>query len=189
MKKLLFATAIVASVCIIGCKGSGGGNPSEVLSEFFDAMIKKDKVKIKELSTAESASMLSLMEMGMEKGGKDMDKFDKTKMEIGTAIIDGDKAKVPVKEKGNGETVNFPMKKEGGKWKVAFDKTSMMEMATDKMKDKGMNIGDSLTNAMDKLKGMNTDSLSDAVKKAMKDVNMDDVKKEVDKAMEEVKTK
>lgn len=187
MKKLLFATLFVVSVSIIGCKNSGSGNPSEVLSAFFDAMIKKDKEKIKDLSTAESASMLSLMEMGMEKGGKDMDKFDKTKMEIGTAIIDGDKAKVPVKEKGNGETVNFPMKKEGGKWKVAFDKTSVMEMATDKMKEKGVNVGDSLANAMDKLKGINLDSMKDEVNKAMKDVNVDDIKKEMNKAVEESK--
>lgn len=183
MKKLLLATVIVASVCIIGCKNSGGENPSVVLSEFFDAMIKKDKVKIKDLSTAESISMLSLMEMGMEKGAKDMDKFDKNKMEIGTAVIDGDKAKVPVKEKGNGETVNFFMKKEGGKWKVAFDKASIMEMAADKMK--GMNLGDSLTNAMDKVKSVNLDSMKDELNKAMKDVDVDELKNKVKNSLEE----
>jgi hypothetical protein len=185
MKKLLFSIALIASACIIGCKSNDGGNPSEVLSQFFDAMTKKDKVKIKELSTAESASMLSLLEMGMEKGGEDMDKFDKSKMEFGTAVIDGDKAKVPVKDKAKGETVNFPMKKEGGKWKVAFDKTSIMEMATDKLKD--TNIGDSLSDAVDKLKGLNSDTLKNELDKAMKDVNMDEVKKEMKKALEESK--
>ncbi len=188
MKKLLLATVIVASVCIIGCKNGGGGeNPSTVLSEFFDAMIKNDKVKIKDLTTAESASMLSMMEMGMEKGGKDMNKFDNNKMEIGTAVIDGDKAKVPVKEKGKSETVNFLMKKEGGKWKVAFDKASIMEMATDKMK--GTNIGDSLTSAMGKLKSANIDSIKDEVNKAMKDVDLDELKNKVKNSLEESKQK
>jgi hypothetical protein len=189
MKKMLFAAALVASVCIIGCKNNDSGNPTEVLIQFFDAMSKQDKVKIKELTTAESSSMISLMEIGMDKSGKDMEKFDKSKMEFGTAVINGDNAKVPVKEKGKGETTNFSMKKEAGKWKVAFDKASMMEMATGKMNDKGIDISDSLTDAVDKLKSMNLDSMTDEIKKGMKDINTDEMKKEMDKAMEEIKKK
>ena len=158
MKKLVFAAAI-ATFAFIGCKDNKNGSPKEVLSAWFDAMAKKDMATVKELSTPESQSMISLMEMGMKDSAasKETEKYDKTKMEFGEPIIDGDNAKVPVKEKSSGETTNFPMKKVNGQWKVAFDKSSMMQMGMDKMKDEKISTGgtesvnmDSITNEMNK---------------------------------------
>ena len=74
--------------------------------------------------------MIGMIEMGMNmaKGKEEMPKFDVNDMEFGEVKIDGDKATVPVKEKKSGESMNYTLKKESGKWKVAFDKSSMILM-------------------------------------------------------------
>jgi hypothetical protein len=150
--------------------GNAGGDPKTTLSNFFDALSKKDIATARKFATEESKSMLDMMEMGMnmDKSSKDNDKYDKSKMEFGDAKIDGDKATIAVKEKGSGETMNFTMKKEKGTWKVAFDKASMMNMGMEKMKEKGMNPVDSLNKAMDDIKNMNTDSLKAGMEEGMK---------------------
>ena len=175
MKKILFAISILCLCGFVSCKSVSSDNPNEVLSQFFDAMAKQDTVKIKALSTKDSEQMLSMMKMGMSMADakKDLEKYDKTKMEFGTAIINGDNAKVPVKDKASGETVNFPMKKEDGKWKVAFDKSSIMEMGMEKMKDSKSNLGDSLQKGMDELKNINMDSMMQEVKKAMDTIKIE----------------
>ena len=175
MKKLLFAVSLLCSIAFVSCKSNSGGNPNEVLSQFFDAMAKQDTVKIKALTTKESESMLGMINMGMSMADskKDLEKYDKTKMEFGTAVIDGDNAKVPVKDKASGETVNFPMKKQDGQWKVAFDKSSVMQMGMEKMKEGKMNMGDSLEKGMDALKDVNMDSMMNEVKKAMDTTKME----------------
>jgi hypothetical protein len=86
-------------------------------------------------------------------------------MEIGDALVEGDKATIPIKDKISGESSKFVLKKEGGSWKVAFDMGSIMEMATDKMKEKGFNA-DSLSKMMDELKKMNIDSLAESFDKS-----------------------
>ncbi len=169
MKKILFAISIICLIGFVSCKSGSGGNPNEVLSQFFDAMAKQDTVKIKALSTKESEQMLSMMKMGMSMtdAKKDLEKYDKTKVEFGTAVINGDNAKVAVKDKASGETINFSMKKEAGQWKVVFDKSSIMEMGMDKMKKGKINLSDSLQKGMDEMKNINMDSLMKEVKKAM----------------------
>jgi hypothetical protein len=174
MKKMLLAVTVTASLLFLGCNGAGGGDPKTVLVAFFDALSKKDIAGAKKLATKESESMIAMMEMGMNMAkdvkNEEMDKFDKTKMEFGEAKIDGDKATVAVKDKNSGESTNFILKKESGNWKVAFDKASMMQMGTDKMKEKGMNpeaAMDSLNSGMDKLKDLNMDSLGDKMKESM----------------------
>ena len=175
MKKLLLIATVLCAMAFVSCKTNSGGNPNEVLAEFFDAMAKQDTVKIKVLTTKDSEQMLSMMRMGMSMADskKDMAKYDKSKMEFGTAVINGDNAKVPVKDKASGETVNFPMKKEDGKWKVAFDKTSVMEMGMEQMKGNNKNMGDSLEKGMDALKDVDMDSMMNEVKKAMDTTKMD----------------
>ena len=169
MKQILFAALVLCTITFLSCKSNNNSNPNEVLSQFFDAMAKQDTVKIKALSTKESESMLNLMKMGMSMADakKDLEKYDKTKMEFGTAVINGNNAKVPVKDKASGETVNFPMKKEDGQWKVAFDKSSVMEMGMEKMKDSKMNVGDSIKKGMEEMKDLNMDSLMNEVKKSI----------------------
>jgi hypothetical protein len=169
MKKIIFTALLFSSAWIMSC-GNTGGDPKTTLSNFFDALSKKDIATARKFATEESKSMLDMMEMGMnmDKSSKDNDKYDKSKIEFGDAKIDGDKATIAVKEKGSGETMNFTMKKEKGAWKVAFDKASMMNMGMEKMKEKGMNPVDSLNKAMDDIKNMNTDSLKAGMEEGMK---------------------
>lgn len=163
MKKFFMAIALASCVCLItGC--SSGGDPKATLSAFFNAMSKKDIAAARKLSTEDSKGMLDLMEKGLttQQDNAETDKYDKSKMEIGEPKIDGDKATIAVKEKGSDETVNFTLKKESGTWKVAFDKASIMEMATDKMNEKGVSI-DSLRESMKDLKNINIDSLKGGI--------------------------
>ncbi len=168
MKNLFLVFALASSVFLITGCGSSGGDPKATLSAFFDAMSKKDIAAARNLATADSKNMLDLMETGlkMSKDNTDTDKYDKSKMEIGEAKIDGDKATIAVKEKEADETVNFTLKKESGEWKVAFDKASIMEMATDKMKEKGVSL-DSLHESMEELKNINIDSLKEGIDKGI----------------------
>jgi hypothetical protein len=165
MKKILLSVLVFSTVIFFSCK-SGGSDPKAVLTEFFDALSKKDIAAARKLATEDSKSMLDMMEMGMkmDANSKETDKYDKTKMEFGEPKIEGDKATIAVKEKGSGETLNFTLKKEKGNWKVAFDKASMMTMGMDKMKEKGIDANETIKNAMDS-------------------VNMDEVRKGVDEGL------
>ncbi|MBC7936938.1 MAG: DUF4878 domain-containing protein [Rhizobacter sp.] len=167
MKKVLLAAIAGMVIMFSGCK-SGGGDPKTVLSEFITLLHKKDLAGARKLATADSKTMLDMTEMGMKTDSKEFDKYKPDNMEYGEAKIDGDKATVAVKEKDSGETMNYVLKKEGGTWKVAFDKATIMGMATEKMGEKGINITDSITNAIDEIKQMDTDSLSDALKEGSK---------------------
>lgn len=171
MKKMLLTVTVTASLLFAGCN-AGGGDPKTVLVAFFTALSKKDIAGAKKLATKDSEAMFSMIEMGMNmsKDNKDMEKFDNTKMEFGETKIEGDKATVAVKEKTSGETVNYILKKEGGGWKVAFDKASLMQMGADKMKEKGMDTNaamDTLSEGLDKMKNMNMDSLNGKMKEGL----------------------
>ncbi len=169
MKKLILAAALVSITFFFSCK-TGGGDPKAVLSEFFEALGKKDLAKARTLATADSKQLLDLMEMGLKSGdAKDMPDYDKSKMEFGEVKMDGEKATVAVKDKTSGEVTNFPLKKENGTWKVAFDKSSMMEMGMQKMKEKGLdNTVDSLKKGMDELNNINIDSLKGQMEEGLK---------------------
>lgn len=164
MKKFMFALALLGGIVLYsGCKGGGSGDPKKTLEAFFDALAKKDIEAARKLATAESKSMLDMMEMGMKMAKddtKETDKYDKTKMEFGEPKIEGDKATIAVKEKASGESTNFSLKKEGGEWKVAFDKASMMQMGMEKINEKG-GI-DSLTNEI----GAGADSIGKSLEEA-----------------------
>ncbi len=164
MKKLLMAAVVCTTVFLVSCNSTDTSNPKTVLMSFFDALTKKDISAARKLATAESKSMLDMMEMGMKMGGADKkdDKYDKEKMEFGDAKIEGDKATVPVKDKTSGETTNFTLKKEGGGWKVAFDKASMMNMGMDKAKEKGMDTNEGIDKMKDSM-----DSLGNKMKDLM----------------------
>lgn len=179
MKKLLFIAFIAATTLFVSCK-SGGGDPKAVLGQFFDALSKKDMVAARKLSTTDSKQMLDLMEMGMKSDSKEESaKYDASKMEFGEAKIDGDKATVPVKDKASGETMNYTLKKEGGAWKVAFDKTSIMSMGMEKMNEEGINIGDSITNALDQIKSSDLDTLKKGLQEGAD--ALEDAKNKLDK--------
>lgn len=106
-----------------------------------------------------------MMEMGMKAAGgvQETSKFNKSKMDFSDAVIKGDNATVIVKEKGSGDSVNFPLKKEGGAWKVAFDMETMVQIGMDKMKQQNPGGEDSLQQQMNNLKKLNLDSIKDLI--------------------------
>ena len=166
-----FSLLIIASLlAFAGCKStSNGSNPKEVLTNFFDALAKKDVEGAKKYVTKDSEGMLDMVKMGMASVPDSASKmYSKDKMEIGDAVIEGDKATVAVKEKQTGEATDFVLKKEDGNWKVAFDKSTLMEMATKKMREKGKDFGgmDSLdiNHSMDALKNMSKEDMENAKK-------------------------
>ena len=143
MKRIILSAAIILAFGVIGCN-SGSDDPKGVLKSFMEALAKKDIEGAKKFATKDSEAMLGMIQMGMSMAPKDAkdSTYDKSNMEFGEAKIEGDKATVPVKDKRSGETVNYTLKKESGAWKVAFDKATMTQMGTDKMKEKGMDIND-----------------------------------------------
>lgn len=165
MKKALFLLLYLGFV-FVGCN-STGSDPKATLNAFFDAMSKQDIEAAKKLTTSESKGMIEMMEKGMQmaKQTDQSEKYDKQRMEIGEVLIEGDEATIPVKDKISGESSKFILKKEEGNWKVAFDMASMMEMANDKMKEKGFNE-DSLSKMMQEMKDMNIDSLTKSFDKS-----------------------
>jgi len=54
------------------------------------------------------------------------------------AVVNGDNATVTVTDKKSNESTDFLLKKEDGEWKVAFDMSTLMEMANKKMKEHGL---------------------------------------------------
>ncbi len=151
MKKIILYACAASFLFLAGCK-STGGDPKVVLTKFFDALSAKNIDEAKKYVTKDSEGMMSMVQMGMQNAGDKSDEmlnYGKENIEFGTATIDGDKATVPVKDKKSGETTDFTLKKESGDWKVAFDKSTLMEMAQKKMKDHGFGkmkngIGDSM---------------------------------------------
>lgn len=184
MKKFFVAALAACTLFVTSCGGGSGSDPKATLIAFFEAMGKKDFAAAKKLATKDSDAMFSLMEtaakLGSDKDKKDMD-FDKTKMEFGEAKIEGDKATVQVKDKASGEGTNFVLRKEDGSWKVAFNKSSMMEMGLEKAKEKGMENmdADKVEEGLEKLKNMDADSLKKAISEGMK--ALDTVTKALDK--------
>lgn len=166
MKKIMFLAITGLVVAFSGCQSSDSGNPKEVLTNFFKALSKKDVADAKKYATKDSEGMLNMMEMGM-KMSTDMKNDHEDKMmemiqnvEMGEPVINGDKATINVKDKKSGENTDFVLHKEEGKWKVAFDMSTLMEMGQKSMKDHGMDMGSE-----------NMDSLKHDMNKAMDSLN------------------
>ena len=169
MKNLSLVFCFACAMVLMGsCSSSPAGNPRDTLSAFFDAMSKKDMETVRKLTTSESKGMIDMMQMGMNMANDNsaLANYDKANMEIGEAIINGDEATVITKEKTTGESVTFSLKKQEGAWKVAFDMGSMMQMATDKMEEKGVKA-DRLKMMMNEMKNLNMDSLQKILKEGI----------------------
>ena len=191
MKKVMnsiFAVAVTALI-ITGCKGKDGvaDNPKAVLVAFFERMAKKDLEGAAKLATKDSKSTMDMMKKAMDMAEK-MKGTEKTEedpaedfknMKIGEAKIDGDNATVSVTNKKKNETVDFPLKKEDGSWKVDFSMGTLMKMGMDKAKEDGTEIN---PEDIDKMKDFNIDSLKkgfetiDSALKSMDPKQMDQMK-------------
>lgn len=186
MKKIILSVITVSIITLTGCN-SGGGNPKAVLSSFFDALGKKDFTTAKKYTTKDSEGMLGMVQMGMEHiadSAKGM-KYDKESVEIGDAAINGDVATIPVKEKKTGEITDFTLKKESGDWKVAFDKSTLMQMAQKKMKEHGFGGMHDSSRSMDENPMLMDTSAKEQMQNAQK--MMDSASKMLDKAKEDAK--
>lgn len=162
MKKIILILITTSVVILSGCK-SGGGDPKTVLDHFFKAISNKNIDEAKKYVTNDSQGMLGMMQMAMGNvpdSAKEM--FKKENIEMGDAVINGDRATIPVKDKKSGEETDFVLKKESGDWKVAFDKSTLMEMAQKKMKEHGMNGMGGMDNGNHE--NMNMDSLQNHLK-------------------------
>ena len=122
MKKITLYGIIILCVLLSGCKSN---DPKEVLINFMNAIVKKDANKAQQYATKESADMLTLIAMN---GKVKSEEYVRDSMELGEPIISGDKATIAVMEKGNDKVINYVLKKESGKWKVAFDKDTLEHM-------------------------------------------------------------
>ncbi|MEP6615813.1 MAG: hypothetical protein ABJA57_04510 [Ginsengibacter sp.] len=159
MKNFIFCVTALLSISMMGCKtGIGSQDPKAVLSDFFDALQNKDIATARKYATKESDQMLNMIETAMKMApdsAKQKD-YDKKNMEFGDAVIDGDRATVPMRDKRSGETTNFVLKKQDNSWKVAFDKETMTEMGKEKMKG---------------MKNKHLDGLADSSKKMLREMN------------------
>lgn len=195
MKKIAIVTLMAGFFALLmtGCKGkdkAAGGDPKTVLTAFFEKMAKKDIDGAAALCTKDSKSTMDLMKKGIEAAEKMKGKESEAKEEddfkdmlVGDAKIDGDNATVSVTNTKKKETVEFPLKKEGGDWKVDFTMTTLMKMGMDAKKDKGDDLfkdEDGSDTTLNDLKDMfNTDTLKEKMEEMNNELNkLKDVLKE-----------
>lgn len=195
MKKIAIVTLMAGFFALLmtGCKGkdkAAGGDPKTALTAFFEKMAKKDIDGAAALCTKDSKSTMDLMKKGIEAAEKMKGKESEAKEEddfkdmlVGDAKIDGDNATVSVTNTKKKETVEFPLKKEGGDWKVDFTMTTLMKMGMDAKKDKGDDLfkdEDGSDTTLNDLKDMfNTDTLKEKMEEMNNELNkLKDVLKE-----------
>jgi len=177
MKKILNFLVLGSAFAVIvaGCKGKGPANdPKAVVVAFFEKMAKKDIDGAAKLATKDSKAALDMMKKGMDMAEKmKTEKPEEDPMagfkdvEFGDAKITGDAAVVPITNKKEKETIEFPLKKEDGAWKVDFSMSTLMKMGKDKAAESGTDTFDNGgTENTDGLDALNADSLQEGLKKA-----------------------
>lgn len=181
MQKFISFFAIAGLLLIVSCNSSTktSGDPKQVLTEFFEALSKKDMVTAKKLATQDSEGMINMMQMSIKNmdAPQSSEQFDLKKLSIGDAVIEGNEAKVPVTKKDDAETMNFILQKENGDWKVAFNFETLARMAQEKMQEKGMNIPnvDSLLNTIPKGHVEKAEKALDSILKNSKELSKDKI--------------
>lgn len=174
MPIVIAATVLTLAV---GCKGkdSVGNDPKAVLVAFFEKMAKKDMDGAAKLATKDSKGTIDMMKKAItaaeqmkDMNTKEEDPTEDFKnMEFGDSKIDGENATVSVHNKKKNESFDFPLKKEGGSWKVDFSMGTLMKM--------GMNEAGKDNELMnDEKSDYNSDGVSDDMNKMM---NSDSLKK------------
>lgn len=176
MKKVFLFFAMAALFAGVGCNSGGGGilgsdSPETVVRKFVDALGKKDMDQVRKYVTKDSESFVSMMKMGIDMApDSDQEIVNTDNVEYGKAEINGDRATVNVRDKNSNQSSNFILKKEGGAWKVAFDKASFMEMSGEKMNENSLQDmqdafdGDKLREAAESTEGFTNESLQEAGK-------------------------
>ncbi|MFM2339179.1 MAG: hypothetical protein RL115_2372 [Bacteroidota bacterium] len=215
MKKISNLVLLVASsaLLLIGCKGKDNvaNEPKAVIVAFFKRMAEKDIDGAAKLATKESKSTMDMMKKAIDAAEQMKETFKdstvKTKTDgfndvaFGDVKIDGDNATVSVNNKKKDQTVDFPLKKQNGRWKVEFTMTTLMKLGLNGMNKNAKNPFDkengadsidiNQKNNLDKL--FNTDSLKeglDKAKKVLEKIKPEDVEKmkEVMQELEKLKS-
>lgn len=136
MKKVL---GLLSLTFLLFACNDNSGDPRHVLKQFFAALSAKNIQEAKKYVTKDSEPMLNMLEKGLKMAPDSANNaYEVSNMDFGEAKIDGSTARVPVTDKRSGEGVSFLLKKENDDWKVAFDKATLMQLATEKMKESGM---------------------------------------------------
>ena len=122
MNKLVMMVAGLAMmVCLVGC---GGSSPESVAEKTVACLKDCDFEGMKKYATGDYKKGLTMMEAMFKAAAEDdKEEYEKSKKEaaamkvtIGTAVIDGDKATVPVTLDGKDKKIKLV--KVDGKWMV-----------------------------------------------------------------------
>ena len=161
MKRIFLFSSITLLISLAGCKSGAYKDPKTVLSNFFDAMAKKDFTEAKKYTTDDSEPMMNMAQMAMQNMNDDSSRILQYRKEnIEDAVTNGDNATVPVKDRKSGEVIDFTLKKENSQWKVSVNLPTILQMARKKMKEHGMDgMIDSLGN-INSMSVPNIDSIS-----------------------------
>ena len=201
MKKFISNYLVIAgaiTLLLVGCKSKDSqvaDDPKAVVMAFFERMSKKDIDGAAKLATKDSKATLDMMKKAIEaaeKMGMDKDKKaeddpskDFKNLVVGEAKIDGDKATVSITNKAKNDGMkDFPLKKEGGSWKVDFSMATLMQMGMDKA---GKNDWDSNSDTTGLKDILNMDTLKkgleamDTLLKSVDPEKMKEMMKELEK--------
>ncbi len=134
MRKSLLSIVLGVAILLISCNNNSK-DPQIALTQFLDAVAKKDFIAAKSVSTEESKSVLDLMDKmtSIDSSSDELNKYDQSKLEFEKAVIDGDHATIAAKIKGSDERINFSLTNVKDVWKVVFDMTFIMGAALDKL--------------------------------------------------------
>lgn len=124
MNKLIKMATLVAGVCaMLGLAGcGGGGTPDSIAKEVVACLKDADLKGISKYATDDFKKGIGMLKGMMEADEKGEMRaefkkdFGSKKYEFGTAVIEGDKAKVPVKIDGKEKAMKFV--KVDGQWMV-----------------------------------------------------------------------
>lgn len=164
--KPLSLTAVIIIV-FAGCQTSTSNeDPTGVLRQFIYALSKKDLMTARSLASDDSQTTFNMMQMGVgKKMPADLENLDTARLIFGTPQIDGNTAAISVKDKKSGEALDFKMVKENEKWKVSFGLFELMGMGMKKMKEKGIEISDTMMGKLPDLRNLNIDSLKNILER------------------------
>lgn len=174
MKNII--VVLIITMVMVGCKSNDKiETPNKVFSSFADAFTKKDLGRMRLLCTMDSKTSLDILEKQSKKMNMaSMKHFDTSNISIGEPVIEGDDAVLPIKEKESGVTIDFPLKKEDGVWKIAFDVNTLYNLFNETVQK----------NELDqRIPGL------DSMMKRYKDINLDSFGEELMKKNDTVRLK
>lgn len=126
IKKTSYAlTMMLVATLFTACSGGGSASPEEAAVNFLNALQNADFEKAKKYATDSSAELLDMAASMATLAEGEIEDAEPKSFTIDEVAEDGDKAVVSYTVDGEGSQ-KLNLKKEGGNWKVAFDKESMM---------------------------------------------------------------